>query len=1065
MQRSPDVRRTETTPSANMNSWISPMRHVLALPLLALAILPACTPSKPAVKATPELQSLRNLGKAFYENPAEQHRAAGILKQAVDLEPESPQDVLNYGLALLRSGEVDAGVEQIQNAQQLDPDLPHTYWNLGIEYKKRGEFDTALVQLEKARELIPEQAKVWYNLGAIYRQIDRTDDAIAAFEHTIELDPSLKAPHFQLANIYRRTDREKAREELQKFQALGRAQENSAVDEDVEWSFYSELHDPIPARATVGEEAAVSTSTEPLTETGAVTALALFDANGDQQVDILASRGQALIAFLHEEGSFGDPTEVAAIEGIRRAAAGDINNDSRADVAVAAESGLYIVINHEEQYSALQIAKGEFRDTIFVDYDHDYDLDIVGVGTSNVVFRNSGDETFEQAEFPFVDEPGFAVTTAELFEDNGIDIVVAHENGVVHYDDRKLGVYEALDERPDLGLDNVRLQAIDADFDGQIDIVASSTDKRDDETTAHVMLVNDAGEFVKTGFLSSPISWADWANTGKYPEAPGDLPLDLPLLHGDFDGDGLVDAVTGAEIVRNLTRTSNNYATIALTGEKNNKLAEGARVEVKAGLIYRKQIYPGYPITFGLGGAEQIDTIRVTWPNGLIQNESEQPVNQRIDIVEKPRLSGSCPMVFTWNGDEFTFISEVLGVAPLGASLGDGGFFPVDHDEYVYISSDQLRPRDGHLEVRITEELREVAYLDKIRLIALDYPANQSIVTNEKFKGPPFPEFRLFGSERRIAATAATDHTGADVLELIQERDESYPANFTRDNRGRASQHSLTLDFPALSGRNEAVLVLHGWVDWSDASTFVSTAQRNDKAVIAPYLEMRDENGEWQTVLADMGLPAGQPRTIAVDVSDLWLSDSREVRITTNLCLYWDEAFALPTAAAPPARLTELTPVTAELDFRGFSALTVHPARAQPERFDYSRVSFTSNWNPTPGLYTRFGDVLPILDAEDDRIVIMGAGDELRLRFPANALPEVAEGHKRDYLLLVDGWAKEAESNTAFGLSVDPLPFHAMPGYPYPDTVPNHPAQLEEYREFLREYQTRPALRLIRPLN
>ncbi len=68
--------------------------------------------------------------------------------------------------------------------------------------------------------------------------------------------------------------------------------------------------------------------------------------------------------------------------------------------------------------------------------------------------------------------------------------------------------------------------------------------------------------------------------------------------------------------------------------------------------------------------------MRITWPNGLIQNESRQAAGASA-YTEAQRLSGSCPMIYTWNGAEFEFITDVLGVAPLGASAGDGEYFPV----------------------------------------------------------------------------------------------------------------------------------------------------------------------------------------------------------------------------------------------------------------------------------------------------------------------------------------------------------------------------------------------------
>ena len=137
----------------------------------------------------------------------------------------------------------------------------------------------------------------------------------------------------------------------------------------------------------------------------------------------------------------------------------------------------------------------------------------------------------------------------------------------------------------------------------------------------------------------------------------------------------------------------------------------------------QKQTYEGVPLVFRLGAQQEVETVRITWPNGLVQNELNQPINKVAAIKEAPRLSGSCPMIFTWNGERFVFITDVLGVAPLGASSGNGEFFPVDHDEYVSIPGELLKERDGAYEVRVTEELHEVSYLDQIQLQALDHPA------------------------------------------------------------------------------------------------------------------------------------------------------------------------------------------------------------------------------------------------------------------------------------------------------------------------------------------------------
>jgi hypothetical protein len=211
-----------------------------------------------------------------------------------------------------------------------------------------------------------------------------------------------------------------------------------------------------------------------------------------------------------------------------------------------------------------------------------------------------------------------------------------------------------------------------------------------------------------------------------------------------------------------------------------------------------------------------------------------------------------------------------------------------------------------------------------------------------------------------------------------------------------------------------------------------------------------------------MGIPSGKPKTMAVDLSGKFLSSSREVRIVTNLCVYWDEVYLVEDDAPPAVRLSTAPMLAGDLHFRGFSRATIHPRRTEPERFDYQTVSPSSMWNPTRGNYTRFGAVENLLQDADDRMAILGSGDELALRFDAGGLPQLPAGWRRDFLLLVDGWAKDADANTAFSQSVLPLPFHGMSSYPYP-AAEAYPGD-EQHQQYLRDYNTRPALRLIRPL-
>jgi hypothetical protein len=161
-------------------------------------------------------------------------------------------------------------------------------------------------------------------------------------------------------------------------------------------------------------------------------------------------------------------------------------------------------------------------------------------------------------------------------------------------------------------------------------------------------------------------------------------------------------------------------------------------------------------------------------------------------------------------------------------------------------------------------------------------------------------------------------------------------------------------------------------------------------------------------------------------------------------------------------RLTELSPEAAGLRLRGFSRAHIDPRRERPEYYEYADWRPQAMWDQVPGLYTRYGDVRELLVSAEDQFVIMGSGDELTLSFAARLLPPLAPDWTRDFLLLVDGWSKDADANTAYSRSVEPLPFHGMSRYPYPaaERFPDDAA----HRAWGARYNTRREVRLMPPL-
>ena len=1067
------------------------MRGSRGLFLLLLMSVPAA-----AMSDSDKLWHHRNLGKAFYENSATQYEAVEEFRKALALAPDSARERLNYGLALLRSGKVEEGVAELEKAQGQDSSIPHTWFNLGIAYKQQSRYEDAIRQLEGMVKRVPDEAISHYNLGVLYKLEKQTDRALEHFEKAAALDPGLAGPHFQLATAYRQSKRPAdAKREMAAFRKIKKQQAGAAVPEDLEWSWYSEIYEvlePKPRRPPPGDLSFV-----PAQIAGSVKAegLVVLDAEGDGVPDLLAWGPEGVV--LYSGGSRRRPSGLETLKGIAAMAPGDFDNDGLVDLAVVRKAGqekdlgkngpstasLLRNLGGSFERVSVELPAGPYNSALWLDYDHDYDLDLLLLGKDSRLLRNNGIAGFsdETASFPFVTGEAVAGTALDAVADTqGVDLAVVHgDRSAVLYRDRLGGRYEATNLSLPAAVDSV--EAHDLDNDGWTDLVAGGPGG------LHWLANDGAGGFGAATLLNSapgPFTVADFENRSAKDVVSGGKvlrqasgggiaqsleALERPkaLAAADFDGNGMVDLVAAGSdgtlrLLRNRTATPNRWMRVALTGVKNLKLAPGAEVEVKAGARYQKKIYQGYPLHFGLGRDEQVDTVRITWPNGLIQNEARRPAGASYAFEEAQRLSGSCPMIFTWNGEEFEFITDVLGVAPLGASSGDGEYFPVDNDEYVQIPGEALATVDGRYEIRVTEELREVAFLDAVRLIALDHPEAVEIFTNDKFKGPPFPEFRLFGVERRIHPRAARDHRGTDVGHLVAAKDQRYPDAFERDYAGVAELHHLELDFGDAAATGEAVLILSGWVDWADGSTFLGASQQSPQGLVMPYLQVKDEEGRWRTVIEDMGIPAGKPKTIAVDLTGKFLSASREIRIVTNLCVYWDEIFLTENVAPPPVRRVDLLASEVELRFRGFSGAVIHPERKQPERFVYAERRPLSMWNPTRGLYTRYGKVTPLLETVDDRFVIMGSGDELRFFFDATALPALEEGWRRDFLLLVDGWAKDGDANTAHSQTVGPLPYHGMPQYPYeePHGFPDDGI----HQRYLEHYVTRPALRLIRPL-
>jgi hypothetical protein len=463
-------------------------------------------------------------------------------------------------------------------------------------------------------------------------------------------------------------------------------------------------------------------------------------------------------------------------------------------------------------------------------------------------------------------------------------------------------------------------------------------------------------------------------------------------------------------------------------------------------------------VHFGLGRRDVLDAVRVIWPSGVIQAELGLPAlagssNRSFTIEELDRKPSSCPYLYAWNGKEFQFVTDFLGGGEMGNWKTHGVYHFPDSDEFVRIPPDKLRPKDGKYEIRVTNELEEVLFLDHLKLIAVEHPTGTEVYPNEGLGIPTAGQRIIYTTEGERAPLVAVDGDGHDVLERVKELDNSFYDSFKPLNiRGYADVHSLTLtvdDRKNYKGRT--LLLLTGWTDYAFSSDNLAASQ-SGKSLFFPRLQVKNKHGEWQTVIDSIGISVGRPQTVVVDVTGKFLTDSREVRIITNVKTYWDKV-AIDTSGEVSVPTNELTPVRTELRERGFSDEQLFAGMIVPT---YERVLNDARWKFFPGRFTRTGDVKPLLEKVDDVFVISRTGDELVLSF--DAPPGPPAGRRLTFFLFADGYSKEMDINSGSPDAVLPLPFKGMTKYPYSDGE-GFPMTVEKQRMF-DEYTTRVVNRL-----
>jgi hypothetical protein len=1045
--------------------------------LLLLAFCVGCKRADSPKSPADQFLSLMNVGRNYLDQ-GDATNAIATYKKAQAIFPNDADLHLNMANGYLAGGAAEEAIREADEVLKLEPNSAAAYFVKGSAWLRLSNAEEAAKALENSQKIDPGEKATFFQLGRARLELKQWDAAIAAFREGLRMDPNRlhAGPRYLLAQALIRAGRqEEANRELQLHQtdAEGGGAINAAT---FERSKFTQARVPFKLDQPEKEGIKVrfvDATTEALGGAQNFSGpIGVIDPNRTGWNSLFVIEKGNFRLLWNSNGILRPYGErYPTIDGARysRMLVGDLQNDRFDDVIVLGDKGSHVFALATNGMATDMSATNQIRalsaiDGLLADLDFTGKLDLIAVtaNTNRVgIYRQLGPLLFNEitrtSGIPASLQNAQSVMIEDWNRDGVMDVIASRKEGAPLLLEKQRGgplvprettnwvegaVFCTGDFDNDLRADLAIVS------EGKITICFNGGERKEiagPNLSTHLLAV----DYDNDGWLDI---WAvgekirAWRNVGLsgFQEQTTRLGLDsfnpgaISEIHfADFDKDCDSDAVIalangGLRYLRNEGGNANGQFKVALHGTRSNASGIGCKVEVETGRLRLARTVHRLPVEIGVGKHQTLDSFVVHWFNWP-QGSAEVPFSckEPLFALELTIQEGSCPYLYAWDGKRFRFVTDLLGAAPIGLPIAERRYIEADPEEFVWIGNERAFPaRNGSYELQITEELREVLYLDEAKLVVVDHePGTEVHSTDKLLPGKPFPSGTIMTLHNEHPLETATMPDGQDVaaaLGNVDGRRVSPPKLRAPQLRGLAEPHGLVLDFGPLDVSKPLALVMNGWLRFGGGMANIAASQDSALPFPFPVLEAEVAPGIWKGVGVTVGAPAGKTKTIVVDLEGKLEAGSRRMRLTQAFEIHWDRIALMEKKPGAQTKITLIGPSEADLHFRGFSAIQDLPPD-WPLTPDYDAVSTNSYWTITPGGWcTRYGDVSELIATRDEGLALLNGGDELTLKFPASSLPPKPPGTIREFFVYVDGWDKDSDFHVAMGTQVEPLPFHGM---------------------------------------